>query len=98
MLTPKTSVVKLGNVLFAGVAALVLIVKTGSRSGSRGWMWGGVTMLACRAILSRTSQPVSIPIDTVGGSVSNPTDSTAIDGTQLFAFAYMRTHSSPSIA
>jgi len=47
-------------------------------------------MLARAAILSKPSQLVSIPIGAVGGSVFN---STASDGTQLAAFAFIRTHS-----
>lgn len=97
--------VALGFIVFG---AFFLISKTGSRSGGRSGLRGGVAMLARAAILS-CRQPfftaldtVSnilirlIPVGTVGGSVSRLSNSKTIDGTQLAGCAFIRTHLAPA--
>ena len=78
--------------VLAIVAAVVVRQIVRARLGAISWRQLAVVAL----LLTQAAQIVALPTGQLGGSVSDSSDSSAIESSQLTAFAYIRDNSAPN--
>lgn len=99
LVTQRVAVVGISIVAMALFATAVLKITTSGPlvvSRPRSWFSSIGVAIAFAAVLTQSAQMVTIPTGTSGGFTSNSDDPGAIDATQLAAFQFIRSHSTPA--
>lgn len=97
--TQRIAVVGAAIVVMALCAMVILKISTRESLAlgrPRSWLVNGGVALAIAGVLTQSAQLVTIPVGVVGGSTTSKDDPGAINGTQLAAFQFIRSHSDPT--
>lgn len=96
---PRMGVVGAAVVVMALCAMLILKISTHGALAlgqQRPWYVRAGVALAIAGVLTQSAQLVNIPTGYAGGSTTNVNDPGAINETQLAAFQFIRSHSTPA--